>query len=36
MKLKSLADTFLIMNIPFIEEAESLDRNGLGHEYTIH
>ena len=36
MKLKSLTDTFLIMNISFIEEAESLDRHGLGEEYTIH
>ena len=35
-KLKSLTDTFLIMNIPSIEEAEALDRHGLGHEYTLH
>ena len=34
--LKSLTDTFLIMNIPSIEEGEELDRHGLGHEYTIH
>ena len=35
-KLKSLTDTFLIMNIPFLEEAEALDRHVLGHEYTLH
>ena len=36
MKLKSLTDTFLIMNIPFIEEAKSLDIHGRGEEYTVH
>ena len=36
MKLKSLTYTFLIMKIPSIEEAEALDRHGLGHEYTVH
>ena len=35
-KLKSLKDTFLIMNMPSIQEAEAIDRHGLGHEYTIH
>ena len=35
-ELKSLADTFLITNIPSINEAEEFDRHVLDHEYTLH
>ena len=31
MKLKSLTDTFLIINTPSIEEAEGFDRHVLDH-----
>ena len=34
MKLKSLTDTFLITNTPYINEAEEFDRHVLDHQYT--
>ena len=36
MKLKSLTDTSLITNTPYINEAEEFDRHFLDHQYTIH
>ena len=35
-KLKSLTDTFLTTNTPFIEEVEESDRRDLDQQYTIH
>ena len=35
-ELKSWTDTFLITNIPSINEAEKFDRHVLDHEYTLH
>ena len=34
MKLKSLTDTFLITNTPYVEEAEEFDRHVLDHQYS--
>ena len=36
MKLKSLTDTSLITNTPYINEAEEFDRHVLDHQYTLH
>ena len=36
MKLKNLADTFLISNALSIEEAEEFDRHVLHHQYYLH
>ena len=35
-RLKSLADTFLIINTPSIEVAEEFDRHVLDHQYFLH